>query len=190
MLRDQLTTTFPNSIPLNHELKWVFNDRWFRIHSLPESKRYADSQNERKMLLARQYDVIDNILGGPEEVLALVQFYSTDELDQERLYIQNISNFNLVWEINLKLIYKEEYEDCDNIYLEIYSKPWSDVTNKNKLLLAVANDRLEMLLVNFAKKRIVAPYDGGVDVILDTQREVGIHKRLYSDWLSSHPQGL
>ena len=38
---------FADTIPIQHYFKHDYSDRWFRIHSLPESKRYAD--NEERM---------------------------------------------------------------------------------------------------------------------------------------------
>ena len=41
---------FPNKVPILHVLKYYFSEFWFRIHSLAESKRYAESQAEVQLL--------------------------------------------------------------------------------------------------------------------------------------------
>ena len=43
---DYWNKEYPKSLPINHELKWIYPDKWFRIHSLPLSKRYAESSDE------------------------------------------------------------------------------------------------------------------------------------------------
>jgi hypothetical protein len=37
-------------------------DRWFRFHSLPESKRYAEDETEVAELFARQNTVLLNVI--------------------------------------------------------------------------------------------------------------------------------
>lgn len=54
---------FPNKVPIPHVLKYYFSEFWFRIHSLAESKRYADSQAEVQLLLDRQNQIITDCFG-------------------------------------------------------------------------------------------------------------------------------
>lgn len=37
---------FGETAPIGYQLKDIFPERWLRVHSLPESKRYADSKEE------------------------------------------------------------------------------------------------------------------------------------------------
>ncbi len=60
---------YPNTPPISHRFKDDYNDRWFRIHSLPNSKRYPDTENERNILLMRQNDIITELLGSKAKVL-------------------------------------------------------------------------------------------------------------------------
>jgi hypothetical protein len=39
--------------------------------------------------------------------------------------------------------------------------------NSHNLLLKIANDETRAFLISFEKKIIVAPYDGGLDIIID-----------------------
>ena len=57
-------STFPDTLPISHLFKFDYKDRWFRIHSLPKSKRYADNENEWEILLSRQNQIINDLLGG------------------------------------------------------------------------------------------------------------------------------
>ena len=47
------TKTYPDTIPISHFFKHDYSNRWFRIHSLPYSKRYAESAEEWNILLIR-----------------------------------------------------------------------------------------------------------------------------------------
>ena len=60
---DYWNKEYPGSYPINHELKWIYPDRWFRIHSLPDSKRYAESADEYKIILERQNQLINDLIG-------------------------------------------------------------------------------------------------------------------------------
>ena len=42
--------TYPDSYPINYQLKTIFSNRWFRIHSLLDSKRYAENDDEYKII--------------------------------------------------------------------------------------------------------------------------------------------
>jgi len=54
---------YPESVPLGHHIREDYSERWFRIHCLPESKRYADNNDEWKILLYRQNVLITDLLG-------------------------------------------------------------------------------------------------------------------------------
>jgi len=44
---------FSNFPPVPSELKNYFKDRWLRIHTLPESKRYPENENEYAVIIKR-----------------------------------------------------------------------------------------------------------------------------------------
>ena len=52
---------FADSIPIPHYFRQDYSDRWFRIHSLPGSKRYADNEEEWNILLDRQNKIITDL---------------------------------------------------------------------------------------------------------------------------------
>ena len=47
-------------------------------------------------------------------------------------------------------------------------------------------DLYRILIIDTNRNRIIAPYDGGVDIFLNTQRERDFFKSKYRNWLSSH----
>src|SRR5215208_4167866 len=54
---------FPGSAPVGFMLRQIYDERWLRIHSLPESKRYADTVGEYAELLRRHNQVATDALG-------------------------------------------------------------------------------------------------------------------------------
>lgn len=63
------TSTYPNTVLISYYFKHDYADRWFRIHSLPELKRYAEDEKEWQLLLDRQNTIITDLLGSGEEFL-------------------------------------------------------------------------------------------------------------------------
>ena len=59
---------FNQTIPLNYLFKEVYRERWLRIHSLPQSKRYPDNDLEMNIILQRQNQIISDIYNENEEI--------------------------------------------------------------------------------------------------------------------------
>ncbi|MCA9708875.1 MAG: hypothetical protein KDK70_23725, partial [Myxococcales bacterium] len=53
---------FGQTSPLGYRLRAAFPERWLRIHSLPQSKRYPDSAAELDVLLHRHRTVAAAVL--------------------------------------------------------------------------------------------------------------------------------
>ena len=70
-------SNYGNTPPLGHILREVFGDKWFRIHSLPNSKRYADNADEMQIILNRQNTIINDLIGKGQAYLLL--FYVISE---------------------------------------------------------------------------------------------------------------
>lgn len=83
----------------------------------------------------------------------------------------------------------EEYED--EMYFDIYVKTenWKN-GNRDEILKAITDDEIRAMFVCPTKKCIILPYDGGVDVIVDTTEKRDSLKRKYSDWLSDREDGM
>ncbi len=187
------TSTYPDTIPLAHYFKHDYKDRWFRIHSLPESKRYPDSEEEWRILLNRQNTIITDLLGDNSEVLLVSGDYHSDE--HEELYpIENVKSISSINFIPLQLIdlhkYSPDQYDQGQIFRPMFSE---QVWQKNKfdnILKDIADDILRVFFVSTTKNCLVAPYDGGIDFVLKDTETRNLYKRKYSDWLSEHNDGL
>ena len=46
---------YPDSPPLAFALREIYPDLWLRIHSLPQGKRYAETDSEQALQLAERY---------------------------------------------------------------------------------------------------------------------------------------
>jgi len=180
---------YPESLPINHELKWKYPNRWFRIHSLPKSKRYADTLDEYKIMLDRQNQLIEDLIGEESEVTICFGLYTNDISNNNYKELTDFGEFKKVLTIDLQNERPEEYED--EMFFDIFVKieNWKK-GNRNEILKAIADDEIRAMFVSQSKNCIIAPYDGGVDLILKTNSERDRLKYKYKDWLSEREDGM
>ena len=175
-----------------------FADRWLRIRSLPDSKRYAENDAEMKIILDRQNALISDLIGNGQAYLLL--FYAISE-NPKSVCFNQISDIVLLDNIRLDIVLPENYEGECYFVSGFVNKLW-EATSIDTYLEKVANDEkvvnfdacecdlYRILIINIKQNRIIAPYDGGVDIFLNKQCERDYFKLRYSNWLSSHELGL
>ena len=186
---DYWNKEYKESLPINHELKMVYPDRWFRIHSLPESKKYAENEDEYKIMLDRQNQLINDLIGEESEVAISFGLYRWDLTNDNYKELTDFGEFQKILRIDLKKERPWEYED--ETYFDIYVKTesWKN-GSRNEILKAIADDEIRAMFVSPSKKCIIAPYDGGVDVIVDSTEKRDRLKAKYVDWLSDREDGM
>lgn len=180
---------YPEAFPINYELKRVYASRWFRIHSLPESKRYAESDAEYQIIFDRQNHLITDLIGEGTEIIISFGLYTDDVTNDNYKELTDFGEFNKVQTIDLHKERPEEYED--KMYFDIYTKNdlWKSAS-KNEILKAIADDTLRAMFICPSKKCIISPYDGGVDIIVDSTEKRDQLKTKYKEWLSKREDGL
>ncbi len=180
---------YPESLPINHQLKWAYPDRWFRIHSLPESKRYADTADEYRIILYRQNQLFEDLIGKDSEVATSFGLYSEDISNENYKELTDFGEFQKVFTIDLQKEMPEEYDD--EMYFDIYVKieKWKN-GGRDEILKAIADDEIRAMFVSPSNKCVIAPYDGGVDVIVNSTEERDMLKAKYRDWLSVREDGM
>jgi hypothetical protein len=184
---------YPETIPIQHYFKHDYNDRWFRIHSLPESKRYAENDSEWAILLHRQNKIISDLLGDDSNFLLVTGEHSFEG----HLELHPLSEVNSIAQISftsldtidLNQLSPGEYE-IGQVYKPMFS---AQIWNTNKfddILKDIAEERLRAFFLSIDKGLIIAPYDGGVDIICKDTKTRNIYKEKYFDWLSQREDGL
>ena len=186
---DYWNKEYPESLPINHELKWIYADRWFRIHSLPESKRYADTEEEYKIILDRQNQLISDLIGKESEVAISFGLYNLDKTNKNDIELTSFGEFEKVLRVDLRKERPEEYKE--EMYFDIYIKTekW-EIGSKDEILKAIADDEIRAMFISPSGKCIIAPYDGGVDVIVDSTEKRDKLKAKYKEWLSKREDGM
>ncbi len=193
--KEQWRSWYGRAPPLAHLMRELHEERWLRIHSLPESRRYPDSTSDWDALLARHNTVATELLGeGGSCVLAVARFSSGDSPPPGQLHdvpgapaLTALGPVDDTWPGAEAL--RQSYEDSA-VWLYITELCWRRGTY-DSLLRAVARDETgPVLLVSSETGRVYAPYDGGADLFFLTPGERQAARERHRAWLSSHPRGL
>lgn len=166
-----------------HELKERFPQLWVRFHSLPGSKRYADTPAEYEALLDRHTEVLRWLEHeyGAKQLVVFVGWHGTTPpdpawLDSHGLRLRHWRS----WTLPDSLV---ERIDC-------YASEVDSTSGLVPLLLAVADEeRTGVIIAPVNLQWLYHPYDGGADIVTDTTSRRDILRALHPEWLSSHPSG-
>lgn len=174
---------FPDCPPIGYILRERFLPRWFRIHSLPESKRYHDNEVEEGILLSRHNQVATDILGENSDCLLIVTQYGNGGLIFP--FLPTNHNFSRVYQYD-----EEEDPAAEPAISWATNITWGNHAF-DQIILAVANDEAyDTLFISPSSGGIYAPYDGGVDLFhIDPARIENIRQK-YQHWASRRPDGM
>jgi hypothetical protein len=186
------TLNYPETVPISYLFKNVYARRWFRIHSLPDSKRFAHNDKEWSVLLNRQNEIFTDLFGADSKIILVTGEYNWGErnihiIDEEEVF----KNYDFLRLDNIDL-YKLNSDDYDEgeIYRPAFAETVWFPNQHDKLLIEIANDKTRAFFVSFDKNVVAAPYDGGVDFILKDSMTRDIYKIKYKEWLSIREDGL
>ncbi|GAA2692883.1 MULTISPECIES: hypothetical protein [Actinosynnema] len=177
---------WPDCPPIGYELRHE-RDRWVRFHSLPESKRYPDTEGEWVVVLDRYNTVLDELFAGLD-VHVVTSDWSSAATPPGRPHERTRWNPGAHhWTSILT-----DTDPDDPVYTHLYVSriPWERGC-VDALLRAVADDvTAGVLITDVDLQRVYHPYDGGADVVLTTSAERDRLRARHADWLSAHPAGL
>jgi hypothetical protein len=176
--------------PVGHLLRDRFVDRWVRFHSLPESKRYPETEEEMAMVLERHNRVISRLSGEQLHVALLSTEYS-NSASPIRSELANLASCEgeVAWRSVSMHKLSEAWEEPTYWHVFASAVQWGNGVLDSVLRL-VADHKVANVLLLSPHGWLYHPYDGGADVILPNQDERRVLASEFSAWLSSHPLGL
>ena len=184
---------FPNCPPVAYLFRYELADRWFRFHSLPESKRYAENEKESAELLNRQNTALLDMIGVERDCVLVSGSYSSEVPAETVCPALNRFDFREFLRLSTQEFNPMELQpDQEEEYLYLsFAMHKLRLGSLDEILLCVADEKIvNFFIVDTKRERIFAPYDGGVDVVLKDSKERDAFKEKYKAWLSNHPQGL
>jgi hypothetical protein len=175
---------WPMKALLSWNLKSDYHARWVRFHSLPESKRYADTPEESDGIVRRHSTVLSELQsasnGGRFIVIATERDWRTSGAGWTRQVLPNS------WPWRAWVRRDDGYLHRDYFWVS-ESMSLSDL---RPALLAVAEERGSIVIADEAMDWLYYPYDGGADVIARSPEEADALAVRHSEWLSQRDDGL
>jgi hypothetical protein len=178
-------------VPIGFLIGEAYNNRWLRIHSLPQSKRYPESGWEYAELLRRHNAVASDVLGVGAPCAVLIYSGCNDRWSDNLGSVSGLGEGPLP---RIAPLPPELHEERDGIF-EVpmcffggatrWQPGWFDA-----FISATADDKVRGLLVELRRGQVYAPYDGGADLFFATKVERDAARQRYAAWLSSDASGL
>jgi hypothetical protein len=185
---------FPKIPPINHLFKHHLKERWLRIHSLPEAKRYAETDEEWAVLLERQNTLFTDLMPNDTKICIVSGIYSNADKVFEKDVFDTLPYSKVL-----------TFKELDPLDMHAISGDWHDEGVKftpcfaeeiyaphkfDSILKSIANDEWRLFFLDPQSHTIIAPYDGGVDIIFGDKHPLSIFKEKYKNWLSKREDGL
>jgi hypothetical protein len=178
--------------PIAHEFRHCLGDRWVRFHSLPESKRYAESDAERDQILRRHNTLLDELLSATnvtdDSLLVATCAWSGSASPVRRDEpVQATTPSAVYWQSILR-----EVDDGDEFWNHLYVNVvrWRRGVLDDLLLLVADGVTADAFVAPMNLEWLYHPYDGGADVIEPSI----VRRKALSDahraWLSKRTDGL
>jgi hypothetical protein len=163
-----------------------FAERWLRLHSLPGSKRYAETEDEHREILRRQGMLFADLIGEGSRCELVFSYYG----EEASLPAEVRAALHRLAPGFLMMLTADESNLVAEYPLLHASFTWQP-GSLDTILRAVADDLLETpIFVGVEQGRILAPYDGGIDLIVESKERRAELASRYASWRSTHPAGL
>jgi hypothetical protein len=165
----------PGCLPLRDNIVCSDACHWVRFHALPASKRYADTDEERRIILARMNALAMKVLG--ENVPCWMVEAST-------VHASPCDNLH-----GLTFLYRRHVDEIDLNFCSGLTA-WQ-MGRFDTLLGEIADDRGPVTLwMSVQNGAVFSPYDGGADLFLPTEIDRARLVHAFGDWLSPRPDGM
>lgn len=170
---------FDETPPFGHLLRHDFFSHWTRFHALPESKRYADTRDEWETVLSRANTLATECFGDQSPVWVATG-YATDFAPKDN----DLPSRMRMAEAMKWRDYSEELPDQSEITFFASVHDWTP-NSLDGLFVEAANDQENVVLFSEDTQTVLAPYDGGFDIISLRPGKIRDLENKYRAWMSN-----
>ena len=175
--------------PIGFLLRDAYPERWLRIYSLPEGKRYATSASERAEIRRRHITAALDVLGDGGERGTIIVGMCERMTDLGRTIGVASNTFGHGWQLPSWL-----WDEQRGYYAVPMCAVGADTmlppAQFNRFLDEIAEDRCRGLVFNLDSSEVYAPYDGGADLFYATELARDLARKRLADWVSDREDGL
>lgn len=175
---------FGETPPLGHILRRDFHANWTRFHALPESKRYAETDVEKNIILSRANTLAEACFDGLEVLWVVTAQYNDSDLETNDLVAKLSMEPAFSW-IDLE----EEPEDQIKVVFHATPVPWEQ-SSLDWLFAEIAEEQERAIFFSEQNGIVFAPYDGGFDVICLRLEKIRTLEVSFRTWMSERPDKL
>lgn len=175
--------------PVGHALRSHFHSNWTRLHSLPESKRYAETEAEYNEVI-RRHTEIANILFATGEPIFIYRsrLQESTLIGNEKHEVAGIQLSDLAMKLRVNPATVAP-EDDDHYFVRGLISAWKP-TFFEEIVRHVADEvESSISFVAPRTKNMYCPYDGGMDTFAFSIPPKILSTR-FSHWLSSRADYL
>jgi hypothetical protein len=178
-LIEQWAKVWPDSLPIAHELKELFEAQWVRLHTLPGSKRSPSSDAEWGVVLDRHNTLLGELAEAGEAVLVIMSVVAPAPVPAEP-------------DLDFWAAVPWHYADPDLLFAHLYvtTEEWSHGALDDLLRLAAEQQIGGVIIAPLDLSWLYHPYAGGADVILADPAGRDALAAAHPSWRSQHPSGL
>jgi len=177
---------FSETAPVGHHLRAKLRAQWVRFHSLPESKRYAESPAEHAELQARHLAVASTLFSTDEPLYVYRAHLVEERLRGRKKH--HIAGRQFKEQAAL-LPTCDEPIDGERWHVRALVTRWRPDFFEASVRLMADWQAGGVSFVSPATSNIFYPYDGGMDVFAFSIHPDELRAR-FPGWLSPHPSGL
>lgn len=176
---------FSGCEPVTYLVTDVYPDRWVRFHSLPGSKRYPDTEAEYATVLYRHNCVLRELVDGKGQLVLLTTGYSDSPEPFRQPELQPLDPQGVPW---------RTFRRDDGVagFWHVFASTWEwEPSVFDPIVLLTANDiTANVMIVEPDCRWLLHPYDGGMDVLAESEAARDKLKVAHQGWLSPRPDGL
>ena len=154
-----------------------YDARWVRFHSLPESKQWPDTQDERFEILSRHSIALTETVEqyGCAELTVIVQDYNTNDLFGG--WTKKHLPGSWPW-----TSWRDPGDDEDDPFVYYWVAPMTSIGELDELLLLAAEGTGNAMVTDSQMTWLYIPYDGGADVYLPSSTERDEFRDRHPEW--------
>ena len=167
-------STWRGDVPVGHLLRSNYESRWVRLHSLPDGKRYADTEDEHAEILHRHRVVLADLLSNStiDDLTVLAEDW--DRRDLATGWVKRVLPDVWPW---------RRFAGDQGATSYVWVRSHLSEAQLDALLRAIADDAGSAILTDSTMSWLYCPYDGGADVILPSAGERDRLASRYAVWL-------
>lgn len=173
---------FSNVPPLGFVLRTRYPHRWTRFHALPKSKRFAENSFERRIIRNRADVLAQNLFQHDQDLWLVSCEFENLKTTASKLHSAGIeSGLEFQGQFHIRPV-GNFFEEATKLSIYARKVVW-DVQAFSDLLLRVADDKTRALWFSPRIGRVFAPYDGGFDLLFETNFRVKSFEMRHRSWL-------